>query len=119
MKYSLTLLLPLLVLSLASMAAASLVVGPDGAHYRLDRRGRLFFFNGNRGFDVDAARDLCSRLDGRLPTIHSAEELLFLKELTDTAIWLGARLLANGSYAWDDGSRESPCLSLSVLIRVL
>lgn len=89
--------------SLTLVLAASLAQD-GGAKYRVNSLGILFYFNGESGFDFRSARALCHRLNGRLPVIHKTADIVFLKELTKTAVWLDGSQLANGSHVWNDGS---------------
>lgn len=81
-------------------------VRSEGANYRVNSRGILFYFNGHKGFDLKHAEELCERMEGRLPSVHRLEDILFLKKMTGMAIWLGGRQVSNNTYAWDDKSGE-------------
>jgi hypothetical protein len=73
--------------------------------YRINGNGVLFYYNGATGFNFETSRRLCHQMGGHLPSIHGTDDLNFLKEFTDSGIWLGSKRQANGSYTWDDGTR--------------
>lgn len=70
--------------------------------------GRLAYYNGDREMTFNETLELCSKLGGRLPSLHSDNDTQFLSRLigSSSRVWLGG--VKNGTefsdYGWMDGS---------------
>ena len=97
-------IVPSILLSITLTSSESSTRTKQCSSYHVNANGTLFYFNGEHGFDFENARRLCKLLGGRLPVIHSADDMVFIKQIVSTAVWLGGTRLSNGSHEWDDKS---------------